>query len=316
MHTRFTVRPIVAAIALASLSSQTFAQLEEVIVTAQKRQESAQDVPIAVTAFDSEALESKQITTFSDIRFTAPNVTVAKGNFTGTNFQIRGIGSTLVAASGDSGVGIHVNEVPILMPRLFETEYYDIQALEVLRGPQGTLYGRNATGGAVNMQTARASTDGLSGNIEGQYGDYDHKKVKGHINIPIGDKFAARFAGIWLEREGYTDNVYTGNDIDGRDQYSYRGSIVWEATDNTTIDLMASYFEEDSSRSRSQKTMCHNDPSGLLGCLPDKLDWDVPNPSSQLSNILASDAILGPLGIFPFGSNEVRLIILETCRSS
>ena len=293
---------VALAASLASTGAQ--AQLEEVIVTAQKRLESAQDVPIAVTAFDAEALEAKQINGFADIRFTAPNVTYSKTNFTGNNFQIRGIGTTLVAASADQGVGIHVNEVPINYPRLFETEYYDVQAVEVLRGPQGTLYGRNATGGTVNMSTARAELGELFGNIEGQYGDWDHKKAVGHINIPIGDSFAMRFAGIYLERDGYTDNLFTGNDVDGRDQYSVRGSLAWVPTENTTIDLMVSYFDEDSNRSRSTKTMCKNDPSGLLGCLPDGLDFDLPNPSAQLSNILASDLVLGPLGIFPFGSND------------
>jgi outer membrane receptor protein involved in Fe transport len=299
------VLPLALAAAFATaFSCGAQAQLEEVIVTAQKRQESAQDVPIAVTAFDAEALEAKQVNGFADIRFTAPNVTYTKANFTGNNFQIRGIGTTLVAASSDSGVGIHVNEVPINEPRLFETEYYDIESIEVLRGPQGTLFGRNSTGGTVNMTTAGASTEEFSGNIEGQYGDYDHKKIKGHINIPLGDQFAVRLAGLWLERDGYTENIYTGTDVDGRDQYSLRGSLAWEPSDNTTIDLMVSYFEEDSNRSRSQKTMCLNDPSGVLGCLPDGLDFDTPNPSAQLSNILASDLALGPFGIFEFGSNE------------
>jgi outer membrane receptor protein involved in Fe transport len=303
-----SVAPLAAAVAVASatlLSANAYAQLEEVIVTAQKRLESAQDVPIAVTAFDADALTAKQITGFSDIRFTAPSVTYTKANFTGNNFQIRGIGSTLVAASSDSGVGIHVNEVPINSPRLFETEYFDITSVEVLRGPQGTLYGRNSTGGTVNMTTAKAETgDEMYGNFEGQYGDYDHTKIKGHVNIPLGDNFAVRFAGLYLDREGYTDNKYTGNDVDGRDQYSVRGSLAWEPSDDTRIDLMVSYFDEDSNRSRSQKTMCKNDPSGILGCLPDGLDFDLPNPSSQLSNILASDVIFGPLGIFELGSNE------------
>ncbi len=280
------------------------AQLEEVIVTAQKRSESAQDVPIAVTAFDAEALTARQIVGFADMRFTAPNVSFNKDNFADNNFQIRGVGNNLVAPSSDAGVGIHVNEVPLLYPRLFETEYFDVAQVAVLRGPQGTLYGRNSTGGAVNMITRTAHTDGFEGNLEGQYGNYDHKKINGAINIPLGDRFAARFAGLWLDREGYTDNNYTGNDIDGRDQYALRASLNWTPGENTRIDLMVSYFDEDSTRSRSQKTMCQNDPSGVLGCLPDRLDFDTPNPTSQLSNILASTRVLGPLGIFPFGSNR------------
>ncbi len=305
--TLFRPNRVAASVALVSalgLSSGAYAQLEEIIVTAQKRMESAQDVPIAVTAFDTEALQAKQINGFADIRFTAPNITYAKGNFSGNNFQIRGIGTTLVAQSADQGVGIHVNEVPINSPRLFETEYFDVQAIEVLRGPQGTLFGRNSTGGTVNMMTARAELEEWSGNVEGQYGDWDHTKLVGHINVPVSDTFAMRFAGLYLERDGYTENVYTGNDVDGRDQYSVRGSFTWLPTDATSVELMVSYFDEDSDRSRSTKTMCQNDPSGVIGCLPDRLDFDLPNPSSQLSNIVASDLALGPLGIFPFGSNE------------
>lgn len=304
MLNKFQKLPLASALIAAAVASpMAAAQIEEVLVTAQKRSESVQDVPIAITAFDSDAMEAKQIVGFSDMRFSAPSVSFTKGNFAGTNFAIRGVGSNLVATSADAGVGIHVNEVPILSPRLFETEYYDVEQLSILRGPQGTLYGRNSTGGAVNMETAKASLDEMFGNVEGQYGNYDHTKVVGHVNVPVTDTFAMRFAGIYLEREGYTDNIYTGNDIDGRDQYSLRGSFKWLPTDNTTVDLMVSYFDEDSSRSRSQKTLCDYDPSGTLGCLPsDKLDYDLPNQSATLANILSSTAVLGPLGAFDLGS--------------
>ncbi|WP_027950961.1 TonB-dependent receptor [Haliea salexigens] len=295
--------PALIAVGASALPTVAQAQLEEVIVTAQKRAESVQDVPIAITAFDEEALRNKQINGFADMRFTAPNVSYTKGNFTGNNFQIRGVGTNLVAASADSGVGVHVNEIPLISPRLFETEYYDIEQVAVLRGPQGTLYGRNSTGGAANMITRPANLDGRNGNLEGQYGNFDHKKLSGAINLPLTDSLALRFAGLWLDREGYTENVYNGSDVDGRDQVSLRASLRWLPTDTTQVDLMLSWFDEDSTRTRSQKTLCHNDPSGVMGCLPDRLDFDVPNPSSQLSNILASNALLGPLGAFTLGSN-------------
>ena len=244
-------RVLAAAVGLMAVAGiEANAQLEEVIVTAQKRSESIQDVPIAITAFDEDAMTARQIVGVGDLRFTAPNVNFNKGNFTSSNFQIRGVGTNLVAASADAGVGIHVNEVPVFSPRLFETEYYDLAQVAVLRGPQGTLYGRNSTGGAVNMITNTASPDALEGHLEGQYGNYDHKKVVGSVNIPLGDEFAARFAGLWLERDGYTENLYTGNDIDDRDQYSLRASFNWSAED-TTIDLMMSWFDEESSRTRS-----------------------------------------------------------------
>jgi len=296
---------LVLALALAAAlgtATHARAQLEEVLVTAQKRSENLQNVPIAITTFDAEAMAARQITTIQDLRFSAPNVTYAKGNFTGSNFKIRGIGQDLVAATGDAGVGIHVNDVPLLDPRLYETEYYDIDQLVILRGPQGTLYGRNSTGGAVNMITSRASVDELLGNIEGQYGNYDTMRVKGMVNIPLGATLAARFAGISLQRDGYTSNLATGNDIDDRDQWSLRGSLRWLPSDATTVDFMGSYMDEDSSRTRSPKQLCHNDPSGLLGCLPDKLTFDAVNPLAQLTGIIPSR--LGPLGPQPGLAND------------
>ena len=316
-HALRSLQPLAGAVAAAAslpAAPPVAAQLEEIIGVAQKRSESAQDVPIAITAFDEDAMRDRQIVGFADMRFNAPNVGYNKGNFTGNNFQIRGVGTNLVAASADSGVGIHVNEVFIVSPRLFETEYYDVAQVEILRGPQGTLYGRNSTGGAVNMITRLPEFDALSGNLEGQFGNYEHKRVNGAVNIPITDSLALRAAGIWLDRDGYTENIVTGNDVDGRDQWSGRLSLRWLPTDTTDIQLMMSYFEENSSRSRSQKTMCNNDPTGILGCIPDRLEFDVPNPSSQLANILVSDAVLtgltgdpglgSALSLFQLGSNQ------------
>lgn len=303
MLTILSWRRFTCILSLSSAALSAHAQLEEVIVSAQKRAEAVQDVPIAITAFDMAAMKAKQITGFQDLRYTTPNVTTQKSNFSRFNFQIRGIGRTLVAASGDAGVGIHVNEAPILSARLFETEYYDVQTLEILRGPQGTLYGRNSTGGVVNMNTARAQLDNLDGNIEAQIGDYAHNKFTGHINIPLGERLAVRLAGLWLEREGYTENLHFGTDIDGRDQYSVRGSLAWEPSEQTRIDLMISSFDEDSNRTRSQKVMCKNEPTGLLGCSPDALDFDYAHPSSQITQLLAGTHVLGPFGLYEFGSN-------------
>jgi iron complex outermembrane receptor protein len=110
--------------------------IDVVIVTAQRREENLIDVPIAVAAFSGEALERRQIDQATDLQLNVPNVSYTKTNFTGSNFQIRGIGVSSVAASGDSGVETHFNSMPIKNPRLFETEYFDVQRVEVLRGPQ------------------------------------------------------------------------------------------------------------------------------------------------------------------------------------
>ncbi len=273
--------------------------IEEVVVTAQKREESLQDVPISVSAFSADQLDRKQIDSFSDLQFNVPNVSYSKGNFSGSNFAIRGLGTVAVGTSADSGVGVHVNDVYLQSPRLFETEYYDVEQLEVLRGPQGTLFGRNATAGAINMKTARPRIGEFTADAELQYGNYQHGKIKGAVNIPINDRMAARLAGIWLDRDGYTDNVLTGNDVDDRSQWSVRASLRIEPTDSTLIDIIAYTFEESSSRTRSQKQFCDFDPSGILGCLPTSRGTDAPNPFSTLGYLLPSTLIAGPaLGLF------------------
>ena len=152
-------------------------------MTAQKREEDLIDVPIAVSAFDDASLTRRQIDQASDLQLNVPNVAYTKTNFTGSNFQIRGIGVSSVGASSDSGVETHFNSMPIKNPRLFETEYFDIERVEVLRGPQGTLYGRNATGGVVNV-IARKPTDTFGGSFELEAGDYEAKKVKGNAQHP------------------------------------------------------------------------------------------------------------------------------------
>ena len=277
--------------------------IEEILVTAQRTSESIQDVPIAVSAFNSEALAEKQIDAFSDLSFHVPNVTYSKTNFTGNNFQIRGIGAGLVAASSDNGVGMHINDVYVNTPRIFETEYYDMEQVEVLRGPQGTLFGRNATGGVVNLKTARPVIGETLYNAEAEVGNYGHAKIKGAANIPLSDNAALRLAGIWLDRDGYTDNDL-GGEFDNRDQWSARMSLRWEPSDNTTFDLIAHRFVEDSNRSRSQKQLCNQDPSAIRGCIPDSLPTESTNQASTAGFLLASNLLVGPLGAFDFFGNN------------
>ena len=147
--------------------------IEDIVVTAQRQSERLQDVPIAVSAFSGEALQKQQIANASDLQLSLPNITFTKTNFTASSFTIRGIGDLCVGASCDSATGIHVNDMPLLSTRLFETEYFDLERVEVLRGPQGTLFGRNATSGVVNFITAKPDLTafGASGSFE--YGNYE-----------------------------------------------------------------------------------------------------------------------------------------------
>ena len=255
----------VSAIAMATIASPAAAQssgsnvIEELVVTAQKKEEALQDVPIAVSAFDQNALEKSKIDGGSNLVLAVPNVNFSKGNFTGYNFQIRGIGSKLVAPSGDAGTGIHLNNAPLIANNLFETEFYDVERVEVLRGPQGTLYGRNATGGVVNLITSKP-TDSFQGNVRAEYGNYDTMKFRGMVNVPLGDTFALRVAGNYLKRDGYGQNLTTGHDADDRDLWAARATLGFTPTDNFRAWLLYDHFKESDSRSRVGKQICVKDP--------------------------------------------------------
>lgn len=286
------------------ISPAATAQIDEIIVTSQKREQSLQSIPISVTAFDQSALESLQIDVASDLQFNAPNVNFSAGQFGGANLQIRGIGSATVGGNGDGGVGVHINDAPMRAPSLIGTEYLDIERIELLRGPQGTLFGRNATGGVFNMITKKP-TDEFEGTVTAGVGNFDYTKISGVLNVPLTDNLAVRIAGADMTRDGYTENLFDGSTLDGRNQYTIRGSARWTPGDSTTIDLMYSYFSEDSSRTRGTKQLCHRDPTGLLGCLPDANGFDVTNGWAQLTNVLTSDAVLGGfLGLGVFGTGD------------
>ena len=280
--------------------------IAEIVVTAQRRAESLQDVPVAVSAFSDEGLAEQQITDTLALQQALPNTTFTKGNFTGSNITIRGIGSAAVATSGDSGVAVHFNDMPLVSGGLFETEFYDLERLEVLRGPQGTLFGRNATGGVVNFITAKPSFD-FEAAGEFEYGNYESITGKAMVNVPLGDIAAVRVSGIYLNRDGFTDNLRSGNDIDGRDYYSFRGSLMVEPTDRTTLTVTGQYREEDSNRARVPKQLCATDPTGVLGCRPDQLGFGTINGNATLATILTSQEffnIVAP-GLAPFAAGSL-----------
>jgi len=265
----------------------------DIVVTAQRQSERLQDVPIAVSAFTGAALERQQIVNPTSLQQSLPSITYTKTNFTSSSFTIRGIGDLCTGTSCDSATAIHVNDMPLVSTRLFETEFFDLERIEVLRGPQGTLFGRNATSGVVNFITAKPDLSGIHAAGEAEYGNYNSIRVKGMFNLPFTDTLGIRVAGTYLNRDGYTKNLYDGKNIDGRDLYSIRGTLSWEPDSNTRLDLIGYYFHERDDRSRIQKQMCHRDPTGVLGCLPDTLAYQTTNGNSTLSAIQSSSQFLG-----------------------
>jgi outer membrane receptor protein involved in Fe transport len=231
----------------------------EIVVTAQRREESVQDVPIAISAFSAGSLKAQRIEGGSELVRGIPNVNFSKGYFSGFNFQIRGVGTQLGTAGGDSGVGIHINNVPLTISRFFEADFYDVDRVEVLRGPQGTLYGRNATGGVVNVVTAKPNGD-FAAELTGEIATYNSYRAKGMINIPIaGDRLALRLAGSYLKRDGFGINTFTGNNVNGRDLWSTRATLLARPVDGMDINLMWQHFKESDDRSRTGGSICVKD---------------------------------------------------------
>ena len=163
------------------VSATAFAQstIEEVIVTAQRTEQSLQSVPIAVSAFTAEALEERQIEVSSDLQLQVPGITFSSDTFSGGGgFSIRGIANFATAASADAGVEIHMNGLPLGTTSANEVGFLDMARIEVLRGPQGTLFGRNSTGGVINLITARPDLDAFSGSAKINYGKDNEKNLK------------------------------------------------------------------------------------------------------------------------------------------
>jgi iron complex outermembrane receptor protein len=243
--------------------------LEEIIVTAEKRETTLQNTAIAVSAFTQEDLERGLINNNLDIQMAVPNMLMSKGFFTTANIAIRGIGQLAVGSAADPGTGVHMNGVYLNNARIFETEYFDTERVEVLRGPQGTLYGRNTTAGVINVITAKPNEE-FGGFLDVSYGDYDYIRTRGAVNIPLTDDLWQRFSIFYTKRDGYVDNVANGDDIDDRDMYAVRSSTTWNMSDNTDATLVINYFDEDSNRMRGSQSYCQKDPDGILGCLPNQ----------------------------------------------
>jgi outer membrane receptor protein involved in Fe transport len=254
-----------AAAATAADSSTTIGEL---VVTAERREENLQDTPIAVSAFSGDALKSKRLDGGQNLVLQIPNTNYSRGNFGGFNLKIRGIGVDVVAFDGTTGVSINENELPVAFNNFANSDFFDTQRVEVLRGPQGTLYGRNAVGGAVDIITNQP-TDTFGGYASAEYGNFNTIKVQGAVNIPISDSLALRVAGFRLVQDGFGENLYLGRRVDGRDLGAFRATLSFKPSDRFSAYLMFEHYGEDDNRNRVGKQLCIKDPGpSNVGGLP------------------------------------------------
>ena len=235
---------ISAGVTAALLPGVSHAVLEEVIVTAQKREENVQSIPIAVTALSEDTIRNANMLNIDDVARHVPGFTVSSYNQVTPQPFIRGVGSSPSDAGSDSSVGVFIDGVFAGRAGAFRADMFDMQRVEVLRGPQGTLFGRNVAGGALNIFTNEPSQE-YGGHLEVTGGDYDLWNVKGMLNGGLTDDLAARLAFSVRQRDGYTDNTVTGNETHDEDNKSVRGRMLWEATDSFSLLLSADYSKDD-----------------------------------------------------------------------
>ncbi|MEY2927237.1 MAG: hypothetical protein RL367_1714, partial [Pseudomonadota bacterium] len=208
----------------------------DIIVTAQKRSESLQNTPLAVSAFSSEALEQKQISGVAQLQFNVPSLVFAQ--LTGySQLSLRGIGSDLTVTAGEPTVATFQDGVYLGQLFAQSVPSFDLERIEVLRGPQGTLYGRNSTGGTINYITKAPAHD-FGANLAASYGSYNRIVVEGGVTGPIiADKLSARLSARYEDREGYRTNLFDGKKYDANRQYSVQGALLFEPTSNFSVTL-------------------------------------------------------------------------------
>ena len=213
-------------------------QLEEVLVTAQKKTESLQDTPIALDAFGEQALEREGIGNVGDLANNVPAMTIQPFpiNTTTLRIYIRGIGLIDAQITQDPPVGVYVDGAYIARSAALTTELADLTRIEVLRGPQGTLYGRNSTAGAVNLITRQPDVDRVQLKQAFTVGDRDLFSSKTMINVPVVEGLAAKLAYLNKRVDGYIENTGQGGDFGDTDTEGYRLDIGWDISDTVRLD--------------------------------------------------------------------------------
>ncbi len=249
-------RILTAALCSAMLAPAAFAQNaqseedsgdEPIIVTATLRAMDVQDIPLAVTAVAPEALEREGVSDIKTLSSISPsfNIQSSQTETQGTSIKIRGVGTTGNNTGLESSVGVFIDGVYQSRPGVALGDLVDLERLEILRGPQGTLFGRNTSAGALNISTKRANLSQVEGFANATYGNYDFINVQGGVSVPVVQDVAAfRIAGTYRKRDGYLKSS-TGADSNDRDRYMIRGQIYIEPNADISIRLLADYSKVD-----------------------------------------------------------------------
>ena len=243
----------------------TAQEIEEVVVTATKKEESIQDLALSIEALTAESLADNQVYDVSDLAEITPGLETAKVIGSGSGWVVRGIGSGGIGAGVIASVVTAINGHSVNDSVVADTGFMDLERVEVLKGPQGTLYGRNAANGVINLITARPTSE-FEGSYDVEVGTYGKITTKAVINMPFSDSVKTRLAVMSNKRDGMVTNLVTGNDFDDRNDEAFRLSVDWDISDATSLEFTYGQQESDDTRFQEEISYCAQDQ--FYGCNP------------------------------------------------
>ncbi len=265
-------------------SASSGSLLDEVIVTAQRREQQLQDVPIAISAFSNEQLQALGATETLDLIRFVPNLIGSNNTGLGTAnvYSLRALNNTESIATFDPPVGTYVDEVFIARQNANNFAFFDGDRVEVLRGPQGTLFGRNTTGGAISIVLRKPARE-LGGYLEGGFGQFGMYTVRGSADVPLSDEWLTKFSMFTQQDEGYVGNPTTGEDgLNATDKFGARAAVRYLPSDTVTWDFAADYVKDKGAN------LLNFDSSGGPQVEREPLRPGLPPTSAAASNVAAN----------------------------
>ena len=300
------------AIAKQGAANSSEFELEEIVVTARRRAESMQEIPISIVAVSATEIEQQGIQTMGDLTQSVPNFTFQnRGSILG-NFGMRGIVTNIANAGVESGMAVYVDGVLVGRPEAFNAALRDVAQVEVLRGPQGTLFGKNTIAGAVNITSPRPTNE-LSSEVKVEAGNYNRFLIGAMLNGPLGDTVNGRVSVTVENQDGWIDNINDGRDFNGEDNYSFRTQLDFNPSEKLSIYWSADGFFDE----RDFIAQVNDDPRDLKANPAVNIDdglVDVNSPSTSDRDIFGTslqvnyetDGGYSVVGLASFRSSEIH----------
>ena len=287
-------------------------EVEEVVVTATKKAESVQDLALSIEAFTAEDMDKNLIKDASDLQEVVPGLIADKGIGSGVSYAIRGTGSYGVGAAVVGAVVTSMNGHSVGTGAFYDLGFYDVERIEVLKGPQGTLFGRNAVNGVINVITARPTSE-FEGKVDITYGDYSTEELTAVINMPISDTIRSRLAVTSLKRDGFTQNVRDGSYFNDKDAMGARLSIDFDIGEASTLKFTHDWSKGSDNRNNIGSPFCET--HALLGCNP--LTVGSPNqPSDSRGSTAALFNVVGGLEASAYVNQYAGTIVPDNFRKA